>query len=700
MYAVYMILRRRFAMTILFNNDLFFNAFNLSAIGMAIVSLDGTFLKVNSSYSKIIEYPASELEQIKFQDITHPDDLKMNLNNLNRMINEESPYCEMEKRYIRKNGSPVWVLLNVSLVKDETNRPLYYISQIQDISEQKALKKELEKSEDRYKSLIKFNPDAVLGLDLEGLFTVVNESCTKITGYSKEEILGMSFHSLLAGDDLEKALCSFQNALNGSTETVDLNIVKKNGNQTLVKVTAVPIIIDGTIKGIYAIAKDVTEQKRTAKELLKSKERYRALVESSPNAIVVHQDGKIVYANPRFKSLLKAPYPDSLLGQHIINFVHPEYHEVVRERINTLEKNISVEALEEKYICFDGSIVDVEVIATPIEYLGKPAFQVIIHDISQRKEMESELNKSQDELKASEERFRLLAEYSSDMITMQDIKGTYLYASPACKEILQYDEDELLGQDAYRFVHPDDIEIVRMGQQSALNSGYSVFSYRIRRKDGEYVWLESAVKFMNEILSGKQKLIVVSRNISERILVEQKLQEANELLQHLSTIDGLTGISNRRTFDDRLEMEWNRGLRNSAPLSLLMLDIDYFKAYNDTYGHQGGDGCLKQIASVIQETLGRSTDLLCRYGGEEFCVILPETDDAGADIVGEKIRMAIEALKIPHSGSKINRWVTISVGAATMVPSVYTSYMNLVSNADKAVYKAKFDGRNCVRSYE
>jgi diguanylate cyclase (GGDEF)-like protein/PAS domain S-box-containing protein len=687
-------------MTILLNNDLFFNAFNLSAIGMAIVSLDGTFLKVNSSYSKIIEYPTSELEQIKFQDITHPDDLKMNLNNLNRMFNEESPYCEMEKRYIKKNGSPVWVLLNVSLVKDETNKPLYYISQIQDISEQKALKEELKKSEDRYKSLIKYNPDAVLGLDLEGHFTVVNESCTKITDYSTEELLGMSFHSLLAEDNLEKALCSFQNALNGSKETVDLNIVKKNGNRTTVNVIAVPIVIDGTIKGIYAIAKDVTEQKRTEKELLKSEERYRALVESSPNAIVVHQEGKIVYINPRFMSLLKASNPDCLLGQHIIHFVHPEYHEVVKERINTLEKNISVGALEEKYVCFDGSIVDVEVIATPIEYLGKPAFQVIIHDISQRKEMESELNKSQDELKASEERFRLLAEYSSDMITMQNIKGTYLYASPACKEILQYDEDELLGQDAYRFVHPDDIEIVRMGQQSALNSGYSVFSYRIRRKDGEYVWLESAVKFMNEILSGKQKLIVVSRNISERILVEQKLQEANELLQHLSTIDGLTGISNRRTFDDRLEMEWNRGLRNSAPLSLLMLDIDYFKAYNDTYGHQGGDGCLKQIASVIQETLGRSTDLLCRYGGEEFCVILPETDDAGADIVGEKIRMAIEALKIPHSGSKINRWVTISVGAATMVPSVYTSYMNLVSNADKAVYKAKFDGRNCVRSYE
>ena len=200
-----------------------------------------------------------------------------------------------------------------------------------------------------------------------------------------------------------------------------------------------------------------------------------------------------------------------------------------------------------------------------------------------------------------------------------------------------------------------------------------VTTYRIRRKDGEYVWIESATKLLDELPSDGQKLIVVSRNISERKLVEQRLQEANELLQHLSTIDGLTGVSNRRAFDERLKMEWNRGSRNSTSLSLIMLDIDYFKAYNDTYGHQGGDGCLKQVASVIQETLGRSTDLLCRYGGEEFCVILPETNEAGAKAVGEKIRNAIEELKIPHSGSKILPWVTISAGTATMIPSVYTS---------------------------
>ena len=137
-----------------------------------------------------------------------------------------------------------------------------------------------------------------------------------------------------------------------------------------------------------------------------------------------------------------------------------------------------------------------------------------------------------------------------------------------------------------------------------------------------------------------------------------------------SIIDGLTGVSNRRAFDRRLEVEWNRSCRNSTPLSLIMLDIDYYKKYNDTYGHQGGDDCLKQVASVIDATLGRSTDLLCRYGGEEFCVILPETDKEGAKTVGEKIRVAIESLKIPHIGSEINSSLTISVGTATTVPTV------------------------------
>lgn len=552
----------------------------------------------------------------------------------------------------------------------------------------------------------------------------------------------------------------------------------------------------------------------------KSEERYRALVESSPNAIVVHQNGKIVYANPRFIRLLKAASENNLLGKNIIQYVHPDYHVIVKERIQQLERNNPVGLSEEKYILFDGSIIDVEVVATPIEYCDRPAFQVIMHDISKRKEIERELKKSQEqyrsvvenvkevifqtdlhgkwtflnqsweeitgytinesigksfldyvhpedqiqhhrlfqslidnkqeycrdeiriitkaggfcwgeifaqvisndqsqmigilgtlnditqrkeselELKESEEKFRLIAEYSSDMITLHDIRGKYLYASPACKEILQYDAEELVGKDAYLFIHPEDQEIIEQHHQTLLDTGYTVSTYRIRGKDGEYVWFESTIRLLNEIHSDELKLIVVSRNISERKLVEQKLKEANEILQHLSTIDGLTGVSNRRAFDERLELEWSRSIRNSTVLSLVLLDIDYFKNYNDTYGHQGGDDCLKQVASVIQETLGRATDLLCRYGGEEFCVILPDTDETGALRVGEKIRMVIEALKIPHAGSKVLPWVTISVGTATMIPTMNSSITNFISHTDKALYQAKHDGRNCVRSYE
>ncbi|WP_256234986.1 diguanylate cyclase domain-containing protein [Bacillus sp. EB600] len=432
------------------------------------------------------------------------------------------------------------------------------------------------------------------------------------------------------------------------------------------------------------------------RELNKSQELYRPVV-ANVKEVIFHTDAQGIWTflNPAWEEITGYSI-EKTIGNHFHDYVYRDDREQNDKLFQSwLQGKQEYYRKEIRYLMKEGGYCWVEVFARKIlndqgEITGTLG---TLNDITKRKE-------SEDELKASEERFRLLAEYSSDMITLHDVEGTYLYSSPACIEILQYAEDELAGRSAYHFIHPDDIEIVKKSNQTLLTTGYSVTTYRIRRKDGEYVWIESATKLLDELLSGGQKLIVVSRNISERKLVEQRLQEANELLQHLSTIDGLTGVSNRRAFDERLKIEWNRGSRNSSSLSLVMLDIDYFKAYNDTYGHQGGDGCLKQVASVIQETLGRSTDLLCRYGGEEFCVILPETNDSGAKAVGEKIRNAIEALKIPHSGSKILPWVTISAGTATMIPSLYTSYTDLISNADKAVYKAKFDGRNCVRSYE
>ena len=206
-----------------------------------------------------------------------------------------------------------------------------------------------------------------------------------------------------------------------------------------------------------------------------------------------------------------------------------------------------------------------------------------------------------------------------------------------------------------------------------------------------------------ELLARSRSALKLKHEMDRRKMREKKLLEvtrqlelAVQKLNLLSSLDGLTGIANRRRFDEYLGTEWKRGQRYSKPLSLIMVDIDFFKAYNDTYGHQAGDECLKAVASIIQRTLLRPEDLLCRYGGEEFSVVLPETDKNGAAFVANKICSAVEITGIPHSGSKASDFLTISLGVATILPTNKLSPADLITAADGALYRAKCEGRNRV----
>lgn len=183
----------------------------------------------------------------------------------------------------------------------------------------------------------------------------------------------------------------------------------------------------------------------------------------------------------------------------------------------------------------------------------------------------------------------------------------------------------------------------------------------------------------------------------ELLEVTRQLQEANETLLRISSMDGLTGISNRRRFEDYYDQEWRRAVRDEYPLSLIMVDIDYFKAYNDTYGHQAGDDCLKQVANSIADTVNRPGDLTARYGGEEFVIVLPNTEAGGAAMVAELLRAKVESLNIRHEKSLAAGKVTVSLGVATIVPNRGSSPSVLVVLADKALYQAKQEGRNRVR---
>jgi diguanylate cyclase (GGDEF)-like protein len=199
-----------------------------------------------------------------------------------------------------------------------------------------------------------------------------------------------------------------------------------------------------------------------------------------------------------------------------------------------------------------------------------------------------------------------------------------------------------------------------------------------------------------ELLARVRSALKLKQEMDDRKEATRQLEAANHQLQLLSLLDGLTGIANRRNFDETLDKEWRRGLRDGHPLSLILIDIDCFKAYNDNYGHQAGDECLKLVAQTIAGMVKRPGDLAARYGGEEFVVVLPETDMKNAALLAEELREKVESGNLPHAFSKVAGVVTLSLGVASALPSRECTPASLIEAADQALYQAKHSGRNRV----
>ena len=192
--------------------------------------------------------------------------------------------------------------------------------------------------------------------------------------------------------------------------------------------------------------------------------------------------------------------------------------------------------------------------------------------------------------------------------------------------------------------------------------------------------------------------IRVVRKADRELRINKELERANHKLEILSQTDGLTGVFNRFMFEMRIQDEWNRCKRHSIPLSLIMVDIDAFKSFNDNYGHQAGDNCIRQIAEVLSACAKRSSDTVARYGGEEFVIVLPHTEKENALQLAEQMRKKAEIMAIPHLQSGISDYITISLGVNTIIPSDESTIEKFISDTDKALYKAK-ERRNCTAVY-
>jgi len=188
-----------------------------------------------------------------------------------------------------------------------------------------------------------------------------------------------------------------------------------------------------------------------------------------------------------------------------------------------------------------------------------------------------------------------------------------------------------------------------------------------------------------------------TRALEEKII---QLELVEKKLNHLVRIDELTGVFNRRAFEEMFNLEWARTIRSNGSFSALMIDIDNFKNFNDTYGHLKGDECLKDVAKIIEKTLRRVTDEVARLGGEEFIVLLPETDSEGAELIAEEIRKNVEGLQIVNEGVDTSKFVTVSIGVSSVTPTRFVEKKEVIDCADKALYIAKKNGKNRIYVYK
>ena len=274
--------------------------------------------------------------------------------------------------------------------------------------------------------------------------------------------------------------------------------------------------------------------------------------------------------------------------------------------------------------------------------------------------------------------------------------ATFAYIGPQIERLLGWTPESWATVDDWAArMHPDDRAWVVDYCISQSKSGIDhEADYRALHANGEYVWIRDVVHVVRDEAGAPQALIGFMFDISERKKTEHKLLEMQKQLEDFSFRDGLTGIANRRKFDAVLAEEWDAARRHTQPLSLILIDIDFFKQYNDHYGHVQGDDCLKRVGAALAAVASRPRDLLARYGGEEFVLVLPASDEAAARHVSERVRQALFKQQIAHAGSPMGQLLTVSQGVGTIIPSASDTLVGFVDTVDRRLYLAKQGGRD------
>jgi diguanylate cyclase (GGDEF)-like protein/PAS domain S-box-containing protein len=548
----------------------------------------------------------------------------------------------------------------------------------------------LKESEARYRLLAENSTDLILLVGLDGTRLYASPACRTLLGFEPEEMLRMSARESIHPEDVGMVMGRLANVAE-ERGTLRYRLRRKDGSYVWVESVARTVFGGpGQPPQRLVVARDIAERVAAEQRLKESEARYRLLAENSTDIILlVGLDGTRLYASPACRTLLGYE-PEEMLRMSTQESIHPEDLAIVQERLQRWDEPTTVEyRLRRK----DGSYIWVESVAHPIDDPGKPPHLLVVsRDIEQRVVAEQRL-------RDSEVRYRLLADHSTDMVFQLDLDLVRRYVSPACREILGYEPEDLIGCKPLSLVHLEDAEHVAQVYRSLLDTPTRRQSviYRIRHRDGRWIWVEAQLRTLEDAQTGAPcGIIGALRDISIRKAVEEQLAEANRRLEALAGQDALTGLANRRAFDDALSREYKRAKRDRGRLALIMIDVDFFKSFNDHYGHPAGDECLRRVSGAIGSAIRRPSDLAARYGGEEFAVLLPDTDEAGAAQIADRIRQNICRLELKHHACA-NSIVTVSAGVASVGRDDFEAAPEaLVQSADRALYRAKDSGRNNV----
>lgn len=535
---------------------------------------------------------------------------------------------------------------------------------------------------------------AIAIVSSDDIFLKINPFFSQMLSYSEEELESQSVSRIIHPDDYPLFNKNIKNSIGKKLPPFHIRLKKKDGS-----------ILHGELfvfafdkSQTYIIQfKDLTEKKKLENHLHSYKQEYERLIEYIQTPILIHDGKTIVFANQAVASFLGFSETKKMIGQDLFRYIAPHSIQEMKNLLQKIYEEGHTYCKENiQFLRIDGKKINVLQSSSLILFRGKKYVQSIFHDTSQTTTIEQSMA-------TNYRRFhRIFIEAKVAIVLLDAVSGQIIDCNPAFETFIGYSKEELLKMSLTDISHPDHL-LYGISLLKKILDGEISF-YQIEKKyitkNGQTVWgLLTLSMLAQENSLNKHMVIGIIQDITKQKAIEEELHEANRKLTLFSYQDGLTGVFNRRYFNEMIEVEFRRAIRESIPISVILFDIDFFKSYNDTYGHCKGDKCLQRIAKAAQKIIKRPGDFVARYGGEEFAVVLPNTHASGAVKVAEDIRQAILNLKIRHKASPISKYVTVSLGVATKLPERGENYRRLIEMADKALYEAKEKNRNSVQMY-